>query len=59
MNAAFVGLGAMGLPMARNLHAAGLLSVVHSRTLSKAEALAAELGIKSADSAPACLAPTA
>lgn len=56
MNAAFVGLGAMGLPMARNLHAAGLLSVVHSRTLSKAEALAAELGIQPADSAPACLA---
>ena len=56
MNAAFIGLGAMGLPMARNMHAAGLLSVVHSRTLSKAEALAAEFGIESADSAVACLA---
>ena len=56
MNAAFIGLGAMGQPMARNLHAAGLLSAVHSRTLSKAEALATELGIESADSAVACLA---
>lgn len=35
----------MGLHMARNLHKAGLLSTVWSRTAQKAEALAAELGI--------------
>ncbi len=35
----------MGLSMARNLHKAGLLSAVWSRTAQKAEALSAELGI--------------
>lgn len=45
MKTAFIGLGAMGAPMARNLHAAGLLAAVQSRTAEKAEALAAELGV--------------
>jgi 3-hydroxyisobutyrate dehydrogenase len=45
MRVGFVGLGAMGLHMARNLHKAGLLSAVWSRTAQKAEALSAELGI--------------
>lgn len=40
----FVGLGAMGLPMARNLHRAGLLAGSWNRTAAKAEALAAETG---------------
>ncbi len=35
----------MGLPMARNLHKAGLLSAVWSRSQEKAAALAAELGV--------------
>jgi 3-hydroxyisobutyrate dehydrogenase len=47
----FLGLGAMGIPMARNLHRAGLLQSVWNRTPGKAQALAAELGI----SAPASL----
>jgi 3-hydroxyisobutyrate dehydrogenase len=41
----FVGLGAMGLPMARNLHRAGLLSGLWNRTVERAEALAAETGL--------------
>ena len=40
----FVGLGAMGLPMARNLHRAGLLAGAWNRTGTRAEALAAETG---------------
>ena len=40
----FAGLGAMGAPMARNLHKAGLLAAVWNRTASKAQALATELG---------------
>jgi 3-hydroxyisobutyrate dehydrogenase len=43
--AGFVGLGAMGRGMARNLHKAGLLSGVWNRTASVAGALAAELGV--------------
>jgi 3-hydroxyisobutyrate dehydrogenase len=42
MKAGFIGLGAMGLPMARNLHGAGLLAGVWNRTASKATALASE-----------------
>ena len=38
----FVGLGQMGLPMARNLLKAGFPLVVHNRTRAKADALAAE-----------------
>lgn len=45
MRVGFVGLGAMGMPMARNLHKAGLLSTVWNRTPEKAQALAAELSI--------------
>jgi 3-hydroxyisobutyrate dehydrogenase len=50
MRAGFVGLGAMGMYMARNLHRAGLLSVVWNRTAEKATALAAELGCRAAPS---------
>ncbi|HUN70732.1 MAG TPA: NAD(P)-dependent oxidoreductase [Steroidobacteraceae bacterium] len=45
MKAAFVGLGAMGTHMARNLHRAGLLTAVWNRTLEKASTLAEELGV--------------
>ena len=41
----FIGLGAMGVGMARNLHRAGLLTAIWNRTTSKAQALAAELGV--------------
>jgi 3-hydroxyisobutyrate dehydrogenase len=41
----FVGLGAMGAPMARNLHTAGLLSGVWNRGSDKATALASELQV--------------
>lgn len=44
MRTGFVGLGAMGAPMARNLHRAGLLAGVWNRSADKAAALAAELG---------------
>ncbi len=43
MRVGFVGLGAMGVHMARNLHRAGLLTAVWNRTAEKAQALAAEL----------------
>ena len=48
MKTGFLGLGAMGAHMARNLHRAGLLTAVWNRSTDKATALAAELG---------CLAP--
>src|SRR5690242_7483287 len=48
----FLGLGAMGGPMAKNLHRAGLLHAVWNRSAGKAQALAAELGVD----APASLA---
>lgn len=51
----FVGLGAMGLPMARNLHKAGLLAGCWTRTPAKAAALAAGTGVPAAES-PAALA---
>src|SRR3954466_16090871 len=41
---AFAGLGAMGLPMAKNLHHAGFLAGVWNRSAAKADTLAAELG---------------
>ena len=44
----FAGLGAMGLPMARNLHRAGLLTAAWNRTAAKAEALCAETGTAAA-----------
>jgi 3-hydroxyisobutyrate dehydrogenase len=55
MRVGFIGLGAMGSHMARNLHRAGLLSGVWNRTPEKARALAAELGTQAPDS-PADLA---
>ena len=50
MQVGFLGLGAMGAPMARNLHKAGLLAGVWNRTPDKAVALAAELGVTAAAS---------
>ena len=41
----------MGVPMARNLHKAGLLAAVYNRTPKRAQALAAELGCAVAASA--------
>lgn len=55
MRAGFIGLGAMGISMARNLHKAGLLAGVWNRTREKAEALATELGV-AAPADPASLA---
>ena len=49
MRTGFIGLGAMGSSMARNLHRAGLLVGVWNRSATKATALAAELN---------CAAPT-
>jgi len=51
----FAGLGAMGAPMAKNLHRAGLLEAVWNRSRDKALALSSELGCKS----PASLADLA
>lgn len=42
MNVGFLGLGAMGAHMARNLHKAGLLRSVWNRSPAKAEALVAD-----------------
>lgn len=50
MSAGFIGLGAMGAPMAGHLAARGLLAVVDNRTRNKADALAARLGVKAAAS---------
>ncbi|HZC87164.1 MAG TPA: NAD(P)-dependent oxidoreductase [Steroidobacteraceae bacterium] len=55
MRTGFVGLGAMGTHMARNLHRAGLLTAVWNRSSGKAQSLAAELGV----AAPATLAELA
>ena len=38
----FIGLGIMGMPMARNLIKAGFEVTVYNRTMSKAELVAAE-----------------
>jgi len=51
MKTGFIGLGAMGAPMARHLHARGLLTVVGTRTQEKADAFAAELGVRAARTA--------
>ena len=48
----FAGLGAMGAPMARNLHKAGLLTAVWNRSADKARSLAAELGVASPATLP-------
>ena len=45
----FAGLGAMGAPMARNLHKAGLLAAVWNRSADKARALGTELGVSAPD----------
>ena len=45
----FIGLGAMGVSMAKHLHAKGLLSVVGNRTHQKAEHLARELSVTAAN----------
>lgn len=50
MRVGFVGLGAMGLGMARNLHRAGMLTAVWNRTGSKAQAFASETGVRSVGS---------
>lgn len=55
LKAAFIGLGAMGAPMAGHLQAKGLLHAVANRTHAKAVALAQELGVL----APATLAELA
>src|SRR5262245_1403221 len=55
MRVGFVGLGAMGSHMARNLHKAGMLAGVWNRTPEKGRSLAAELG----SSAPEALAELA
>jgi 3-hydroxyisobutyrate dehydrogenase len=46
----FIGLGAMGEPMARNLAGAGFLSAVWNRTQSRAAAFAEVLGVDRAPS---------
>jgi 3-hydroxyisobutyrate dehydrogenase len=45
MRVGFIGLGAMGMHMARNLQKAGLLSGLYNRTADKAVSLAAELKV--------------
>lgn len=45
LKAAFVGLGAMGAPMAGHLKSKGLLHAVANRTQAKADALARELDV--------------
>lgn len=45
MKTGIIGLGAMGEPMARNLHAAGFLVTLWNRTAAKAQQLAAEIGV--------------
>jgi len=52
-----IGLGAMGVSMAKNLSEAGLLSTVWNRTISKANTFASEAGVVSAAD-PAQLAST-
>ena len=55
LHCGFLGLGAMGAHMARNLHRAGLLTGVWNRTASRSQALAAELSCLAATD-PAALA---
>jgi len=57
LKAAFIGLGAMGAPMAGHLHTKGLLAAVGNRNQAKADALAKELGVAApalADIAASC-----
>lgn len=46
MKAGFIGLGAMGMGMARNIASAGLLAAVYNRTVDKSEQLANELDVE-------------
>lgn len=55
MQAGFIGLGALGEPMARNLASAGLLAGVWNRSAARAEAFAAATGV-AAHADPASLA---
>ena len=55
MKTGFIGLGAMGVGMSRNLHQAGYLTQVWNRTAAKAAAVHTELGVAVANS-PADLA---
>jgi len=50
MRVGFVGLGAMGMHMARNLHRVGLLEAVWNRSRAKATTLAGELGCQAPES---------
>ena len=52
MRVGFVGLGAMGVHMARNLQKAGLLTGLYNRTAEKARSLAAELKVTAYPSLP-------
>lgn len=52
MKTGFIGLGAMGAHMARNLARAGLLHGVWNRTAERATALAAETGCRASTSLP-------
>ncbi len=56
IKAGFIGLGAMGIPMARHIANAGLLVAVANRSPAKANALAQELDVP-APSSPMQLAP--
>ncbi len=55
MKTGVIGLGAMGAPMARNLHKAGYLEAVWNRSRDKAGQLSIELGVRLAEN-PAALA---
>ena len=55
MKAGFIGLGAMGMGMARNLHRQRLLAAVWNRSAAAATTLAEELGVVASES-PAALA---
>ncbi len=50
MKAGIIGLGAMGMGMAKNVAKAGLLDAVYNRTFTKAEILAKELGVMTIES---------
>ncbi len=50
MKVGVIGLGAMGAPMAMNLHRAGLLCAVWNRTYPRAQALSRETGVAIAES---------
>lgn|GEM_PF-1632226 len=50
MKVGVIGLGAMGVPMAMNLHLAGFLRAVWNRTRSRAQALSRETSVAMAES---------